>query len=146
MTYKFIDKKTGEELKHVTIDGFIYVLVDEEIPKQVLESGRCWEEDLSHENGNYINICFKCKKEFFGYKRRVICKICNNKEFEVPDRTDEELKQLATHGAFKISGGLKPANEVGGKGLKFTKCDSNEGFGKHLQKMMPMLGLGEETE
>lgn len=44
------------------------------------------------------------------------------KEFEVPDRTDEELKQSA------------------------TQDEQVSGFGKHLQKMMPMLGLPDVSE
>jgi hypothetical protein len=38
-----------------------------------------YKEDFSHENGNYSNICLKCKNEFMGHKRRVICKTCLNK-------------------------------------------------------------------
>jgi|SRR6478609_1341506 len=37
---------------------------------------RNWEEDFSHENGNYINTCIECKLAFMGHKRRVICKKC----------------------------------------------------------------------
>ena len=39
-------------------------------------SERDWKEDFIHENGNYVNYCIKCKKGFFGHKRRVICKLC----------------------------------------------------------------------
>lgn len=35
-----------------------------------------WEEDFSHENGNYTNRCAKCKKFFLGHKRRVGCRKC----------------------------------------------------------------------
>ena len=38
-----------------------------------------YEEDFKHENGNYENVCFKCKESFIGHKRRVICKECLNK-------------------------------------------------------------------
>lgn len=37
-----------------------------------------WTEDFSHENGNYENRCIHCDHLFFGYKRRVICKLCFN--------------------------------------------------------------------
>jgi hypothetical protein len=35
-----------------------------------------WVEDFSHENGNYLNNCISCKKDFIGHKRRVVCKVC----------------------------------------------------------------------
>jgi hypothetical protein len=37
-----------------------------------------YKEDFSHENGNYFNECTKCKKEFLGHKRRVVCRKCLN--------------------------------------------------------------------
>ena len=37
-----------------------------------------WTEDFSHENGNYMNNCIRCNDDFFGHKRRVICKVCSN--------------------------------------------------------------------
>jgi len=39
-----------------------------------------WEEDFSHENGNYICICMECNLKFVGHKRRVVCKKCASKE------------------------------------------------------------------
>lgn len=39
---------------------------------------RDWEEDFSHENGNYQCECMDCGNTFFGHKRRVKCKICSN--------------------------------------------------------------------
>jgi len=35
-----------------------------------------WTEDYAHENGNYMCSCFNCKKQFFGYKRRIVCRVC----------------------------------------------------------------------
>jgi hypothetical protein len=35
-----------------------------------------WEEDFLHENGNYMNVCRLCNKEFLGNKRRYVCKCC----------------------------------------------------------------------
>lgn len=42
------------------------------------EAGRArnWTEDAQYENGNYMNQCSACGNRFFGYKRRVICKVC----------------------------------------------------------------------
>ena len=37
-----------------------------------------YPEDRLLENGNYLNKCIKCGHMFVGYKRRVICKTCNN--------------------------------------------------------------------
>lgn len=40
-------------------------------------SDRDWKEDFSHENGNYACICSAgCKKQFYGHKRRVLCRVC----------------------------------------------------------------------
>lgn len=35
-----------------------------------------WTEDYAHENGNYMCSCINCKKQFFGYKRRIVCRVC----------------------------------------------------------------------
>jgi len=47
------------------------------------DSIKNWEEDYSHENGNYINKCIECKEYFFGHKRRCICKECINKDKDI---------------------------------------------------------------
>lgn len=39
-------------------------------------SPRNWTEDFTDENGCYENRCVYCKKCFLGYKRRVVCKLC----------------------------------------------------------------------
>lgn len=59
-------------------------------------SNRDWTEDFSHENGNYINTCCQCKEQFFGHKRRVICKHCvkTNKLTEAL-KTSDKLKEIA---------------------------------------------------
>lgn len=41
-----------------------------------------WTEDYSHENGNYLNTCIECKRIFKGHKRRVICKVCSNPDWQ----------------------------------------------------------------
>jgi hypothetical protein len=57
------------------------------------ESDRDWKEDFTHENGNYMNGCMYCKQMFYGHKRRVVCKICDNKDKSqlkgVPTPSDE---------------------------------------------------------
>lgn len=37
---------------------------------------RDWVEDSRLENGNYWNQCCLCNNKFIGYKRRVVCKLC----------------------------------------------------------------------
>lgn len=39
-------------------------------------SERDWTEDFPHENGNYLCKCCHCGQTFWGYKRRVACKVC----------------------------------------------------------------------
>jgi len=43
---------------------------------ELRKSEKSWQEDYSHENGNYMNHCIFCKEEFIGHKRRCICKKC----------------------------------------------------------------------
>ena len=37
---------------------------------------RSYPEDAEHENGNYYCTCINCGRQFNGYKRRAICKVC----------------------------------------------------------------------
>lgn len=46
------------------------------------EENRSFPEDYHLENGNYCNMCIDCLKEFVGHKRRILCKICENKHKE----------------------------------------------------------------
>ena len=39
-----------------------------------------YPEDYKYENGNYMNKCIKCGNDFMGYKRKIYCKSCINKE------------------------------------------------------------------
>ena len=49
---------------------------------------RAWEEDFTHENGNYCNVCRRCEQAFFGHKRRRVCKECATNEcMIIPART-----------------------------------------------------------
>lgn len=55
---------------------------------------RDWSEDFADENGNYMNTCHSCQKVFFGYKRRVTCKLCappRPETVEVPVLPDESM-------------------------------------------------------
>lgn len=50
----------------------------ESIPE--FNSPKNWVEDFNLENGNYICTCLICDHQFFGYKRRIICKECFDSE------------------------------------------------------------------
>lgn len=41
-----------------------------------------WPEDYELENGNYINTCSICKLPFKGHKRRVVCRMCDEPNWE----------------------------------------------------------------
>ena len=41
-----------------------------------MKDPRSFQEDFSHENGNYYNHCYSCRNVFVGHKRRLICKLC----------------------------------------------------------------------
>lgn len=41
-------------------------------------SPRDWTEDFAHENGRYLCGCCKCGQNFFGHKRRVVCRVCDS--------------------------------------------------------------------
>ncbi len=43
-------------------------------------SPRDWPEDAAHENGNYLCRCCGCHETFIGYKRRVVCKVCSDRD------------------------------------------------------------------
>jgi hypothetical protein len=47
-----------------------------------------WQEDYSHENGQYENRCCHCTRHFIGHKRRVVCKICS------PPMTQEDFNAI----------------------------------------------------
>lgn len=64
-----IQKNTQEEVKAEPIKNVMGKI-----------DPRDWTEDFSHENGNYLNPCIVCGNDFFGHKRRVICKVCATSE------------------------------------------------------------------
>jgi len=81
---------------------------------------RDWPEDYSHENGNYMNFCKKCDKEFFGHKRRTRCKLCSA---EAVDKgpSGKEMQEKYN----ELFGGLRPQRhtvmEFAGWVRDFTK-------------------------
>ena len=52
-----------------------------------------WPEDFKGENGNYLNICFDCQKQFIGHKRRLWCKLCSIQDIKIdPKEVKDETK------------------------------------------------------
>lgn len=45
-----------------------------------MNSSKSYQEDFTHENGQYMRTCIECADIFIGHKRRVICKKCGAKE------------------------------------------------------------------
>jgi hypothetical protein len=37
-------------------------------------------EDFPYDNGFYYHICHRCHQEFYGYKKRLLCKECETKK------------------------------------------------------------------
>ena len=58
-------------------------IITEDNKLPYIPTDRDFIEDTTHENGNYENICCICTEHFFGHKRRVVCKICQNKKLNV---------------------------------------------------------------
>jgi len=60
-----------------------FLLPEKEEPNVLItdpNSPRNWTEDYERENGKYTCFCRTCNNTFLGYKRRLICKVCSNKE------------------------------------------------------------------
>ena len=43
---------------------------------ELVKSKKSYQEDFTHENGNYFCLCLRCGSQFLGHKRRSICKEC----------------------------------------------------------------------
>lgn len=56
--------------------NFLEGITVEKFAPEKEEINRDWNEDKSHENGNYVCVCCDCGFHFIGHKRRVICKVC----------------------------------------------------------------------
>lgn len=73
-----------------------------------------WTEDFSHENGNYMNICKECRNEFFGNKRRVVCKLCFSKPHTMTtEQALEELKLSVLKYITKLESLNRPQSVTG---------------------------------
>lgn len=81
---------------------------------------RNWTEDYTHENGNYVCVCWDCKQEFIGHKRRVTCKDCATSQ-PAPDAVAEADDALLSDAyiAMRDAMGVIDANE--GPGMKHSR-------------------------
>jgi len=57
---------------------------------ELIDDPRSYPEDSAGENGNYMNICCSCDKDFVGNKHRMICKTCQKENKEKWDSLTEE--------------------------------------------------------
>ena len=57
---------------------------------ELFDDPRSFPEDSSQENGNYLNNCCSCKKDFVGNKHRMMCKTCQKASKEKWDSMTEE--------------------------------------------------------
>lgn len=49
-----------------------------------------WTEDYRMENGNYVNLC-ACGRTFHGHKRRVFCRLCQEKRQQFGEKAHVAL-------------------------------------------------------
>lgn len=61
--------------------------------KNSTHAERSWPEDASHENGSYHCTCVNCGREFVGYKRRVVCRVCDAMLNAAPEATAAQKEQ-----------------------------------------------------
>ena len=60
--------------------------------RHIKKTSRDFGEDFDSENGCYVHKCLQCKLQFFGHKRRKICKTCI--EIKNPTLTVGDLKAI----------------------------------------------------
>lgn len=79
-------------------------------------SERDWTEDFTHENGKYQNKCIHCHLLFYGHKRRVVCKICQEQPplSDLPELSEGEIKEIEKEAAERFPKILINAIDVGG--------------------------------
>jgi hypothetical protein len=70
-------------------------------PEHPEHSDRDWTEDFPHENGNYVCHCVHCGENFYGHKRRPLCRKC---AMEVT--TSDAPKQLTPEQEAVVKGVL----------------------------------------
>ena len=70
-------KKIKERITEFRVRSVCLFLMINNMNMLIDKSNRDWVEDFSHENGNYMCKCGKCKNYFYGHKRRVRCKLCS---------------------------------------------------------------------
>ncbi len=76
---KIIKKSNPDEVKKLRDEVTEFVKETPCDPLPEFDSAKNWVQDRQLENGNYANICIRCKSAFIGHKRRVLCFECANK-------------------------------------------------------------------
>jgi hypothetical protein len=56
---------------------------------------RDWVEDFKHENGQYMNRCYKCKLTFIGYRGRFVCRQCFPRPPEEVTKTEANPPEVS---------------------------------------------------
>ena len=64
-------------------------------------------EDFEHENGMYQNTCQHCKVSFLGYKRRLVCKVCD--EMAVDESIESTARREILNRFFPVEDQLEIA-------------------------------------
>lgn len=73
-------EKFRTELKSMPLDEVAAMVRGPVILTALRDAGaaeRDWLEDFQHENGMYLSKCSGCGHTFMGYKRRILCKVCD---------------------------------------------------------------------
>jgi|SRR5690348_16997431 len=92
--------------------------------KEINKTDRDWTEDFPHENGNYSNICTRCGGIFFGHKRRVICRLCANRnELTYSDwKSLSEIKPPPEELKSRVNSGVMRGCWAEGEMVGYARC------------------------
>lgn len=84
LLYSVTDPESEEETIHylTRLGKEVYDYKFETYAETLQKKFANWEEDFEHENGKYVNQCIKCRMNFIGHKRRVICRVCASAKTE----------------------------------------------------------------
>lgn len=115
-----IDHTIPDDVLDFMKDSAISCLVQEpKVEEQELNfklTGRDWTEDFYHENGKYCNVCYKCDQKFFGHKRRVICKPCQE------GKPEEQLKEKQEYSRQEVEKLLLDQMEYTAHSLRYSSA------------------------
>lgn len=99
---------------------------DKYLQSQAQQGSRDWKEDYADGENMYQCTCSICESKFYGYKRRVVCKVCDASQAQQPprmqflDRSKEKIITLLWQGicdgtveAFDVNGMMVIPSEQG---------------------------------